>query len=209
MGTQVPDFLNMVDRKVRARRKLAVMHLDSDDPLLAQFAAGIVQHHDDDHAFHSSLTFTRLNNELAGFLREHRPDARGMRSWFVGHIAVEMLLDWSIASRYPHLIDRLYDMFEEMDPGHFRSLIETVSGKSAERVIKMHGVFLRERFLYDYQTDGGMLYRINRIVERMGLEPLDEADEFLMSHGRKLVEDNWQELLACLDPPTKFLQFRD
>ena len=201
MGTQVPDFLNMVDRKVRARRKLARQYVQHDDPFLAKLAAGVVQHHDDDHDFHGSLVFTRLNHQLADFLRQQRPDERGMRSWFVGHIAVEMLLDWSLSSRFPELRDDLYDIYRETDPAKLRLAIEQITGKSAPRVEKMHAVFLRERFLYDYDTDDGILYRINRIVERVGLEPHDAADTFLMAEARRLVDNHWQALLEDLQPP--------
>lgn len=203
LGTQIPDFLNMVDRKVRARRKLAAAHVDSPDSFVAQVAAGVVQHHDDDHQFHGSLEFTRLNHELSTYLREQRPDQRGLRSWFVGHIAIEMLLDWAISQHQPDLLDRLYELFREIPPERFQQVIEQITGKSAPRVIKMHGVFLRERFLFDYQTDEGLLYRINRILERLGLEPYDETDDFLMAHARQQVDQKWRDLLTCLTPPSR------
>lgn len=205
LGTQVPDFLNMVDRKVRARRKLALPHCSSSDPFLSRLASGIVQHHDDDHQFHGSLLFQKLNHQLSQYLRRECPDHRGLRSWFVGHIAVEMLLDWSIASRHPRLLDDLYQLFEDLDVAKFQAGIETITRKSAPRVTKMHGVFLRERFLYDYQSDEGMLYRINRILERMGLEPYPERDTYLMAHIRSEVENHWEDLLEGLQPPSNLI----
>ncbi len=200
LGTQIPDFMNMVDRKARARRKLAVMHLDNDDPFFSELSAGIVQHHDDDHAFHSSLVFNRLNHELGAYLKAERPDERGMRSWFVGHIAVEMILDWSIWHRNPEMMDRLYKIFADVDVAKLTHCVQTITGKPLPTFEKMHGVFMRERFLYDYQEDAGLFYRINRIVERVGLAPFADADVYLMAQARELVDSQWQQLLSCLEP---------
>lgn len=216
LGTQVPDFLNMVDRKARARRKLALAvfeahqfdanqdanqeaQQDSRDSFIARLAAGIVQHHDDDQAFHASLAFTQINHQLGSYLKQHRPDPRGMRSWFVGHIATEMILDWSLSRRNPGMMDQLYKIFSDVSLPQFQDAVQIITGKPLPSFAKMHATFLREKFLYDYATDSGLLYRINRILERVGLEPFDDQDEFLMAEARQMVDSQYQSLLACLD----------
>src|SRR5262245_45831404 len=63
-GTAVPDWLGVVDRRVRVRSALAEPHLASDDPRLARVAAGIVQHCRDDAWFHATRAFTELSLAL-------------------------------------------------------------------------------------------------------------------------------------------------
>jgi hypothetical protein len=53
--------------------------------------------------------------------------------------------------------------------------VETLTGKSLPTFAQRHDFFLRERFLYDYDSDRGLLYRINRILERLGLDPFPDT----------------------------------
>ena len=109
--TAVPDWLSVVDRKIRARKRLAIQHLDSDDPSLRDVAGGVIRHIEDDRWFHGTQAFIETNMLIAVQLRDLLPGDAGFRPTFVGHILIEMLLDafWirddrSIADRYYHCL---------------------------------------------------------------------------------------------------------
>src|SRR5436305_361121 len=87
-GTAVPDWLNVVDRRVRVRSKHASLHTGSSDPLVARVAAGIVQHCHDDDWFHRTRAFAELSLEFCQMLRAILPEDDGFRPHFVGHILV-------------------------------------------------------------------------------------------------------------------------
>ncbi len=199
LGTQVPDFLNMVDRKARARSKQAMLHLKSPDSFLSRVAAGVVQHHRDDQAFHGSSEFLMLQERLSAHLRSHSPDPRGMRSWFTAHIAIEMLMDGALHEQSPGILDELYSIYRRCDVQQFRQTVETLTGRSLPTLDKQYAFFLSEKFLYDYSTDAGLLYRINRILQRVGLEP------FLPDQGQWVkVARSWvSNHLSTLMPTTE------
>ena len=62
----MPDWLNVVDRRVRVRSKHAAAHLDADDPRIARIAAGVLQHCQDDAWFHNTRAFAELSLALCG-----------------------------------------------------------------------------------------------------------------------------------------------
>jgi hypothetical protein len=195
LGTLVPDFLNMVDRRARVRRRQAERFVDSTDRFISTLAAGVVQHHNDDHSFHNAPVFLELQERIGGHLRTTFPDPRGLRSWFTAHIVIEMLIDWAIMVRQPHSIDRLYQIFAEIDRSEFRQAVEKLTGCDLPKFESMHTFFLTERFLYDYRTDEGLFYRLNRILGRVGLEPFQPEQITWIPVARNWVAEAHQALL--------------
>ena len=63
-GTAVPDWLNVADRKVRLRREQVLPWADGSGSPIAQFAAGILRHLDDDDWFHAAPGFEQVAGEL-------------------------------------------------------------------------------------------------------------------------------------------------
>src|SRR5687768_7726430 len=92
-GTAVPDWLNVVDRRVRVRSKAAQQFVDDSDPQVAALARGIVQHHYDDQWFHQTRAFAELSLRFTLEIRELLQPDDGFRPSFLGHILVELLLD--------------------------------------------------------------------------------------------------------------------
>lgn len=201
LGTQVPDFLNMVDRKARARKRNALQWIDADDPFVADLTSGIVQHHKDDDLFHNSIAFLKLQEQLSQHLRRFHPDPRGMRSWFTAHISIEMLLDWSLNEEDPERLGRLYQIFSGVNAEQLRGVVETVTKRDLPNFLRMHRFFIEERFLYDYSTDEGLLYRINRILDRIGLEPFQVGETRWAGIARQWVWDARQDLLRSVREP--------
>ena len=67
-GTAVPDWLSVVNRRVRVRSKrVQPIVAESSDPSIQEVGGGILQHHADDDAFHRSELFQRL--EVSGGCR--------------------------------------------------------------------------------------------------------------------------------------------
>ena len=69
-GTALPDWLGVVDRRVRVRSRQAEPHALDADQRVAALARGIVQHHADDDWFHRSDAFTQLHGRLTVLVRE-------------------------------------------------------------------------------------------------------------------------------------------
>ena len=115
-GTVVPDWLSVVNRKVRARSRLVqpvVENTDDDD--VREVGLGILQHHQDDAIFHGCPIFMELEGVVGAEFRTIMPDRFDHRPGFLGHIVVELMLDAVLTEKQPELLDGFYDTMNTVD----------------------------------------------------------------------------------------------
>jgi hypothetical protein len=195
-GTAVPDWLNVVDRRVRVRSKQAQLHVDSADPRTARVAAGIVQHCRDDDWFHGTRAFAELSLELCHLLKAELPADDGFRPHFVGHILVEILLDSALISDDPQLLDGYYAAMESLEGESVERAVNGIASRPAHNLGTFIGLFSRERFLSDYADDDKLLFRLNQVMRRVRLPRLPETIRPLLGVARGKVAERSEELLS-------------
>jgi hypothetical protein len=195
-GTAVPDWLNVVDRRVRVRPQQAEPFVTADDPCLARVAAGIMQHCGDDAWFHATRAFAELSLSLCAMLRDRLPADEGFRPHFLGHILVEMLLDAALIADEPARLEDYYAAFDRLDGQEVERAVNRMSPRPTYRLGKLIPLFSRERFLFDYADDGKLLFRLNQVMGRVRLPllPADLAPWF--GTARPMVAERKNELLA-------------
>ncbi len=198
-GTALPDWLNVVDRRLRVRSRQARLFVDSPDETVARLAAGIVQHHADDDWFHGSRAFAELSLELCRILRERLPADDGFRPHFLGHILVEILLDAELIADDPAGLEAYYAAMDGLDGEVVAAAVATIAPRPAENLGTFIGLFSRERFLFDYTDDGKLLFRLNQVMRRVGLPVLPPSLTQVLAELRPLVRDRAVELLTKKD----------
>jgi hypothetical protein len=194
-GTAVPDWLSVVDRKMRARGKTAALYLAHEHQPLAELARGIVQHHHDDDWFHQTTAFNELNLAFTMQIRDLLPTDDGFRPSFLGHILVELLLDATLAEEDVTRLDRYYAALAQTRPAFLQDAINQLSTRQSDKVAHLVTRFLQERFLYDYQEDGKLLVRLNHVMKRVGLPQLPGDLKMLFPAMREAVRNRRHELL--------------
>ena len=100
--------------------------IDSDFQL-AELASGIVQHHHDDHWFHSTAVFTQLSSSLTQEIRYLLSADTSWRPSFLGHIAIELLLDSALISRDPSRLDAYYSAIGRIDAKQFETAVNRIA----------------------------------------------------------------------------------
>lgn len=198
--TGIPDFLSVIDRKIRARGRMATPFLDSDDDVMRDVAGGIMKHIDDDRWFHGGETFVRMNLEFAVELRDLLPGDAGFRPTFLGHILIEMLLDANYLLFDRGIVDRYYGMFASLPVEAIESSVNTITGKPTDKIASTMKRFADVGFLYDYAEDETLLFRLNQVMKRVGLAQLDGAVQRWLPSARKQVLANHERLLSDLYP---------
>lgn len=194
-GTAAPDWLSVIDRKCRARERLATPFLDDPDPIVAAVARGVVQHHHDDAWFHQTAAFNELCLQLTVLVRDALPPDQSLRPSFLGHILVEMLLDSELIAQEPERITAYYAALDALDPHLFAAALNQMTTKPAERLPELIPLFSAERFLYDYAEDGTLLKRLNGVMRRVKLSELPAGFEGILAEARSLVRPRVAELL--------------
>ena len=202
--TGVPDWLSVVDRKIRARRKLAEVHLESDDSELRLVAGGIIRHIDDDRWFHGTEAFVTTNMELAVQLRDRLPGDTGFRPMFVGHILIEMLLDAGWIRRDREIGQRYYESIRSLDADVIQRCVNVITGKPTDKLVQVVEKYTEMEFLFDYLDYERLLMRLNQVMKRVGLSKLPDDLIPWLAETDSLVESRRQRLLTPADGSNPF-----
>ncbi|MEQ8790738.1 MAG: hypothetical protein RIC55_30855 [Pirellulaceae bacterium] len=195
-GTAVPDWLSVVDRKVRARRKNAARFVEDEDPRVAALARGVVQHHHDDDWFHQTRAFVELNLEFTVAIRDRLGADAGFRPSFLGHILVEILLDAVLIEEQPERLDAYYAAMRQLDPQLVGEAVNQMATQTTPLLAALLPRFSAERFLYDYADDGKLLWRLNHVMRRVKLPQLPASLGEYFPEARRRVGERRPELLA-------------
>lgn len=198
-GTAVPDWLSVVNRRMRARARLVEPIVAStDDDATRQLGKGILQHHHDDAVFHTCETFVRLEAEAAAMFRNIMPDRYDHRPGFLGHVVVELLLDTIIEEREPGTLDRYYSALNSIDPLMLERLINSMATRTSDKLAWFVQRFHEERFLADYVTNDGLLYRLNQVMKRVKLSAIPDEALALLTKLRPIVRENADGMLDAV-----------
>ena len=195
-GTAVPDWLSVVNRRMRARSKLAAPFADDSDSRVASIAKGIMQHHHDDNWFHQTRAFAELSLYFTKAVRDRLPNDDGFRPSFLGHILVELLLDATLIEDDPARLDRYYAALDSLDPYLINRTVNRMATQETGMLAFFIPRFLEERFLYDYVEDAKLLFRLNNVMRRVRMPALPETLAEFFPQARRLVRQRKAELLA-------------
>lgn len=195
-GTAVPDWLNVVDRRVRARSKAARNFLEHADHRESAVAQGVIQHHLDDNWFHQTRAFAELSLQFTLECRQRLQNDEGFRPSFLGHILVELLLDAALIEQDSHLLGSYYAALDRLDPTAVTSAVAQITGRNIDLLTTFISRFSAERFLYDYVDDAKLLTRLNHVMRRVQLPPLPATLSDFFPEARQSVRDRQAELLS-------------
>ncbi|MDE0863286.1 MAG: hypothetical protein OSA98_05825 [Rubripirellula sp.] len=196
VSTGIPDWLTMVDRKIRARGKLAEQHVLSKDTELSLVAKGIVKHIADDRWFHGTQAFVETNMELAMQLRHLLPGDAGFRPTFVGHILIEMLLDGMWIRDDRSTAEHYYTAIRQAPPATIQRCVNVITGKPTTKLVAVIDRFAEIEFLYDYLDHEKLLMRLNQVMKRVGLPLLPDEVGTWLPQAQDLVESRRRRLLT-------------
>lgn len=200
-GTAVPDWLAVVDRRVRVSQRRAAALCADADPATAAVARGIVQHFCDDARFHGTPAFAELALELAQRSRGVLEDVAGYQPAFLGHLLVEVLLDAALAAQSVGSLAAYYAALEAVDPQRIERAVGALSQRRPQGLAAFVAAFRAERILCDYLEDGKLMGRLNQVIERVGFARLPEAFSGLLPAARSMVAARRAELLDGIPVP--------
>jgi hypothetical protein len=205
-GVALPDWLSVVGRQYRARSNVAKIALadlhqadalanDSDRAQVGDFLNGVIQHHIDDDAFHQNETFILTSAKLSVALRAiHGPDS-SIRSGFLGHIVIELLLDDTLNQSDQNLLREYYRVVDGLDRKLVCKAATLAVGRDVVGLDTWIDRFVQERFLEDYSDDRRLLRRLNQIMKRVGLEQLGDETLAWLAFCREEVNRLSSDLL--------------
>ncbi|MDP7277151.1 MAG: hypothetical protein QF363_16855 [Planctomycetaceae bacterium] len=200
-GTAVPDWLSVVNRRVRMRTRHVTPFADGSGSIQAEVAAGALQHLEDDQHFHGCRAFVEITGTMAVDFRNRLPSGPGYRPGLLGHIAAELVLDGLLIARDPGRLVRYYEALERVDPVAVQDAVNRMArGGQTQDLAELIKRFLLHPFLGDYTDPERLLYRLNQVMRRIKLAQLPHDVVVVIERGTELVESRVTELLGWVPP---------
>ena len=199
-GLATPDWLGVAARRTKCRTKHVEPFFEDADPRLAALARGVARHHSDDGWFHVTRAFTELSLSFSAQIREalqrSHKDEVNLRPWFLGHILVELLLDSELIAAAPARLDDYYHRIAQVDSTLVAASIERMSGRGVGRLAEFVERYPQVRFLADYADDQRLLFRVNQVMQRVGLAKLPADFAQLLPALRSQVASGATDLMT-------------
>lgn len=189
-GTSLPDWLRVVDKRLRLKPATLLALPLEHRSAAHQLRAGVIRHHDDDTKFHTDPRFDELSHEAVSAVRALSPDPR-LRASALGHILVEMLLDAALDEANPGTLERYYQAIDDVDARELAAIVGRWSSPlhiaSVARIPELLERFRRARFLFSYRTDDGVVDSLEGVCWRAGLAPPPPGTVDVVARMRPLV----------------------
>ena len=147
--------------------------------------------------FTQQPVFTQLSLFLTQEIRYILPADASWRPSFLGHIAIELLLDSALINRDPARLDAYYTAIGRIDAEQLETAVNRIARRPVAGLADWIGIFLNERFLYDYTEDEKLLKRLNQVMRRVGLSQIPTEFNHLLPAARNRVVERMEDLLAC------------
>lgn len=195
-GVCLPDWLMVVDRRMRLRHRSVAPFVHDRSSEVAALARGVVQHLRDDSRFHSTRAFAECQWALTAASRDRLSGDDGFRPGFLGHLLTEVLLDAALAVEWPGQLERFFAAIEAVDPARVEQAVERFASRPPLHLGAMIEGFRRQRIIFDYLDDHRMMFRLNQVMRRVGLPTLPEDFAQLLPEARRLIAARREELLA-------------
>jgi hypothetical protein len=194
-GTGVPDWLSVVDRKVRLRTKHVEPFVNHSDAILSDVAGGVLDHLREDTRFHNTRAFAELSWQLTVLIRDAIKDNEGLRPNFLGHLLVEIMLDAALIAENPGGLHEYYRVLDTVDAGAVEAAVNRMAPKGTNRLAWMIDEYRRLRILWDYLDDERLMLRLNQIMGRVKLPLLSVGFCAVLPDIREIVKVRKNELL--------------
>ena len=223
VGTAVPDLMSAADRGVRIRRPVLIKALVDPERFLQntfegethgitwdefgkrcrsdpvetfrEITEGMIQHIDDDTWFHRSVAFFETTRDITVIVQSVVSEQSTIRCGFVGHLLTEVLLDSTLIRREPNLLDRYYQVMKTNDPAIVQLSVNCLVNRPTRKLSPFLDRFCGEAFLYCYQHDEKLLFRMNQVMRRVGMSKLPDDLQYRFPELRSLVDKRANHLL--------------
>ena len=176
LGTVLPDLLKNADKSI-------IIHpekLHHPDKNINDIILGWQKHLEVDRFFHSSGFFTTRSHALKNLLA---PAITGspVKPFFLGHIALEIILDNLLITNDEIATDDFYDHLDSCNTDVIKEFLNFSGLMETDRFFKFYTEFKRSRYLETYAQNHQVTYALKRICMRVWKDPFTREQEERMT----------------------------
>jgi hypothetical protein len=176
-GTVLPDLLKNADKNANIHPEKFDRH---EHPFVDSILDGWKRHLEVDRYFHNSGFFKHHSHELKKALK---PATEGspVKPFFLGHIALELLLDNLLITTEKISVDAFYDHLHNTKQEHLHSFLVYSKLNNPDVFFKFLADFKRHRYLNTYADASQVAYALKRICMRVWKDPFTPAQEAMLT----------------------------
>jgi hypothetical protein len=176
LGTVLPDLLKNADKTI----VLHPEHLVHADPRVNSITGGWNKHLLVDKYFHSADFFLTHSHNLKNLLAPVITESP-VKPFFLGHIAIELILDNLLITTNQIKVSEFYDHLDSCEDDVIREFLDFAGMKNSDVFFRFHAEFKRSRYLNTYINIEQITYALKRICMRVWRNPFTPQQEAEMT----------------------------
>jgi hypothetical protein len=176
LGTVLPDLLKNADKTINIHPE----KLHHPDKNINDILLGWHKHVEVDRFFHSSGFFVERSHAVKNLLA---PAITGspVKPFFLGHIALEILLDNLLITNNKVSVDDFYGHLNSCKTEVIKEFLNFSGLKDTDRFFKFYDGFKTSRYLESYVHNHQVTYALKRICMRVWHDPFTPEQEERMT----------------------------
>lgn len=188
VGCILPDLLKNVDKGYVFHPNRYEEQLFA-HPLLVEMYKGWYGHVEVDKLFHGSDFFVEHNHQLRKKLDPVLEDLP-IRASFMGHIALELLLDHLLIRDQAVNVGRLYEHLEHINRTILVKFLDIVGLEDTKPFMSFYDKFIAWRYIFEYADISQIHYPLFNIAKRVWDFEVDDAHREALTHELITYEKN-------------------
>jgi len=176
LGTVLPDLLKNADKTI-------ILHpekLRHSDPAISDMITGWKKHLEVDRYFHTSDFFICRSSELRKLLTP-AVESSPVKPFFLGHIALELILDNLLITTGKIAVDDFYSHLAGCDHDKIKEFLNFSGLQDTDAFFRFFEKFKSNRYLETYAETDQIAYALKRICMRVWDEPFTPEHEAAMT----------------------------
>ncbi len=195
LGTVLPDLLKNADKTILIHPE----KLQHSDPAISDLIAGWKKHLLVDRYFHSSNFFITRSSELRKLLTP-AVDGSPVKPFFLGHIALELILDNLLITTGKISVDDFYSHLAGCSHDKIKGFLNLSGLQDADRFFRFFEKFKSNRYLETYADTSQISYALKRVCMRIWDDPFTPRHEEKMTTVLAAYRDNmYPDFMAIFD----------
>jgi len=181
LGSVMPDLLRNADKEAKIKPERLP---EQSDAAIKSLVAGWKKHIEIDRHFHSCDFFKYHAHQLKLLLT---PAIAGsnVKPFFLGHIALELILDNLLLTTNTVFADDFYDHLKNAEQINISAFLE-LNGVHSQKFLSFYALFIHEKYLHSYTKLDSVVHALKGICSRIWKNPFTKEQEIAVG---KVIRD--------------------
>ncbi|MGI4727608.1 MAG: ACP phosphodiesterase [Janthinobacterium lividum] len=172
LGSVMPDLLRNADKE--AQLKIERLPAQT-DPVINSIISGWKKHLEIDRHFHSSDFFKTHAHQLK-LLFVPALAGSEVKPFFLGHIALELILDNLLLTNRTVFADDFYDHLKNVETKNICAFLE-LNQVHPQKFLNFYASFIYEKYLYSYMQLDSVVHALRGVCQRIWKKPFSKIQE--------------------------------